>query len=89
MRCITVPLLLALTACVTTKARHVYVPKSSAACWRECKAMSLTCLNRPGARSPVTSYDRPSLTEQCEDERLDRLLTCPGAIETKKEMESS
>lgn len=71
-----------LVGCATTATRHVYVPKSSAPCWRECKAMSLTCLSRPGVRPPATSYDPPSLAQRCETERLDCLLTCPGARET-------
>jgi hypothetical protein len=49
--------------------RHVYVPKSSGKCWRECKLISETCDER--GRRHV----------DCEDERLDCLLTCPGAYE--------
>ncbi len=77
-----------LGGCATTR-RHVYVPKSSAPCWRECKAMSLTCLNGRGTRERITSYDPQSLAERCEDERLDCLLTCPGARETSSEVEAA
>ena len=76
---------LALTGCATAR-RHVYVPKSSAPCWRECKTMSLTCLSGRGPRERITSYDPPSLSERCEEERLDCLLTCPGARETSTEV---
>ncbi len=56
-------------------ARHVYVPERSHACWRECKAMYVTCMNHPRG-------DIYSLAAYCEDQRLDCNLTCPGARET-------
>lgn len=52
--------------------RHVFVPRSSAPCWRECQAIGNTCR---GGRI------------RCEDKRLACLLTCDGAYETPPEVE--
>ena len=65
----------ALASCAP--ARTVYVPSRSHQCWRECKAISLTCLNTPVPYGQLTSRE-----EYCEEERLNCLLTCPGARET-------
>lgn len=71
--------ILVLSGCPKRFVRHVYVPKSSAPCWRECKAQSIECLK--GGFADVLR-PRSGRAKFCEEERLDCLLTCDGAYET-------
>lgn len=71
------------SGCPKRMVRHVYVPKSSAPCWRECKAQSIECL-KTRFRDAFAQSDREKF---CEDERLDCLLTCEGAYETAPDPE--
>lgn len=69
MRLLLVLVVVLASGCPKRMVRHVYVPKSSAACWRECQLISETCRQR-------------FKVAYCEDRRLDCLLTCDGAYET-------
>lgn len=80
-------LLLALTGCAAHH-RHVFVPKTPEAqsCWSGCRAKADSC--DPGDMPSSEAYvDTASLSSRdraradCEDQRLDCLLTCPGAHE--------
>ena len=66
-----------LVGCPPATARHVFVPKSSAPCWRECKAQSIECL-KTRSSDPFAQSEREKF---CEDERNECLLTCDGARE--------
>lgn len=71
---------LLLLCCATPRRyRHVYVPKQpeSAKCWRECKGIEATCQNRP----PPTNTRWTNIDEFCADQRMDCLVSCPGAVE--------
>jgi nitrous oxide reductase accessory protein NosL len=64
------------------RTRHVYVPKSSGSCWRECKQIEATC------NSKTTVYVGSEVVgvggandAVCADQRKDCLLSCPGAVE--------
>jgi hypothetical protein len=62
-----------LAGCAHEPKRHVYVPKSSADCWRQCEQVDAPCQAAANAPRNRTTH------EQCEDKRNDCLLTCPGA----------
>jgi hypothetical protein len=73
-----------IVACVHAPRRHIYVPKTpeAAKCWRECKAIAVTCENAPlviGGIDGVIALSNRG--HHCEEERLDCLVTCPGAVE--------
>lgn len=78
MRVLLVLVLVLASGCPKRMVRHVYVPKSSAACWRECKAQSIECLKTRFQGG----FEQQRREEFCEDERLECLLTCDGAYET-------
>lgn len=71
-------MLVVLAVCAPRKYRHIYVPKSSADCWRECKAIEATCNNRP---PPPRSAGWANLESVCAEERKNCLMSCPGAVE--------
>jgi hypothetical protein len=69
-------------ACAHERTRHIYVPKRSAKCWRECKAIEATC------NSKTTVYVGSSYVglgganaAECTDQRQDCMLSCDGAVE--------
>lgn len=74
-----------IAACVhNERQRHIYVPKTpeAARCWRECKAIAMTCENAPRpVNGMIGDIARINREEECEDQRKDCLLTCPGARE--------
>jgi hypothetical protein len=66
--------------------RHVFVPSSARDCWEGCNEKAKAC--EPGDMPSAEAYvDTASLTArdrartQCQDERHDCLLACPGARE--------
>lgn len=64
------------------RTRHIYVPKSSGACWRECKAIEATCNSKTNVYVGAGRVNVGGSDEgECAEHRKDCLLSCPGARE--------
>ena len=71
-----------LLACAPVRTRHIYVPKSSGGCWRECKAIEATCNGKTTVYVGNNVVGVAGANEgECAENRKDCLLSCPGAVE--------